>query len=439
MSDFTIILRSLTSRLFSTVTTVATVAVAVALMLVLLTTRDAGQRAFDRGSGDMHFLVSADASPLVSVLNGIFYANAPRRPLTWERFKQLERTFPWQYAIPTQLGDTYRSRPVMATTTDFFTKFKPNPGEDWRFAQGRAFERSFEVVLGSSAAAATGLKIGDAIALSHGASDSREPVKVDDHDDHSHDHAHDDHTHHEFEYKVVGILAPTGGSHDRALFTDLASTWIIHAHDVREKADPTVTTTVESDLTDSDRKITGVYLRLIAPPGSSIPTNFQQVFDMLRRDATITVAQPGQEISTLFKIVSNIDRLFIAIAAVVMLSSGISIMLALYNSMEQRRRQIAVFRVLGASRGRVFGLIAAESIVIGLLGAISGFLLSIVGGMAAAAALKDRVGLVIEPNVDPRSLVAVLLATIVLAGLAGLVPAFVAYRSSVSRSLRPLG
>jgi putative ABC transport system permease protein len=437
MSDFTIILRSLTSRLFSTVTTVATVAVAVALMLVLLTTRDAGQRAFDRDSGDMHFLVSADASPLVSVLNGIFYANAPRRPLTWERFKQLERTFPWQYAIPTQLGDTYRSRPVMATTTDFFAKFKPNPGEDWRFTQGRAFERSFEVVLGSSAAAATGLKIGDDIALSHGASDSREPFKDDDHDDH--DHSHAGHTHDEFKYKVVGILAPTGGSHDRALFTDLASTWIIHAHEARQKADPKVTTTVESDLKDEDRKITGVYLRLIAPPGSTIPTNFQQVFDMLRRDASITVAQPGQEISTLFKIVSNIDRLFIAIAAVVMLSSGISIMLALYNSMEQRRRQIAVFRVLGASRGRVFGLIAAESIVIGMLGAISGFLLSIVGGMAAAAALKDRLGLVIEPNVDPRSLVAVLLAAILLAGLAGLVPAFVAYRSSVSRSLRPLG
>ena len=160
---------------------------------------------------------------------------------------------------------------------------------------------------------------------------------------------------------------------------------------------------------------------------------------MLRRDATITVAQPGQEISTLFKIVSNIDRLFIAVAAVVMLSSAISIMLALYNSMEQRRRQIAVFRVLGASRGRVFGLIAAESIVIGLLGAFSGFLLSIVGGMAAASALRDRVGLVIEPAVEPRSLVAVLLATVVLAGLAGLVPAIVAYRSSVSRSLRPLG
>ncbi len=431
MSDFTIIFRSLTSRLFSTVTTVATVAVAVALMLVLLTMREAGKKAFERGSGDMHFLVSADASPLVSVLNGIFYANPPRRPLTWERYQQLQRAFPWTYAIPTQLGDSYLGLPVMATSTEFFTRFQPNPGEPWSFASGRAFEKSFEVVVGSSAAASSGLNIGDVVYLTHGIAQSRQLG------DASANEAL--HVHRDFAYTIVGILAPTGGSHDRALFTDVASTWIIHAHDVRKKADPAITTTTEADLTDSDRKITGVYLKLIAPPGSSIPTNFQQVFDMLRRDSSITVAQPGQEIATLFKIVSNIDRLFIAVAAVVMLSSGISIMLALYNSMEQRRRQIAVLRVLGASRGRVFGLIAAESIIIGLVGALAGTVLSIAGGFIAASALRDRLGLVIEPDLNPRSIVAVLLASIVLAALAGVIPALVAYRASVSRGLRPLG
>jgi len=431
VNDFTIILRSLSSRLFSTVTTIATVAVAVALMLVLLTMREAGKKAFERGSGDMHFLVSADASPLVSVLNGIFYANPPRRPLTWDRFKQLERTFPWTYAIPTQLGDSYLGLPVMATSQEFFTRFQPNPGESWAFAAGRAFDRSFEVVVGASAARSSGLGVGDVIYLTHGITQSRQLGDAS---------ANDGlHVHRDFAYTVVGILAPTGGSHDRALFTDVTSTWIIHAHDVRKKVDPAITTTTEADLTDADRKITGVYVKLIAPPGSSIPTNFQQVFDMLRRDSGITVAQPGQEIATLFKIVSNIDRLFIAVAGVVMLSSGISIMLALYNSMEQRRRQIAVLRVLGASRARVFGLIAAESVIIGLLGALAGIALSVAGGFIAASALRDRLGLVIEPDLEPRSIVGVLLATVVLAGLAGIIPATIAYRASVSRGLRPLG
>src|SRR5205085_11916441 len=81
MPDWTIISRSLRARLFSTVTTVITVGVAVALMLVLLTMRDSGRRAFERGSGNMHLLISRDASPLVSILNGVFYAGAPRAPL----------------------------------------------------------------------------------------------------------------------------------------------------------------------------------------------------------------------------------------------------------------------------------------------------------------------------------------------------------------------
>ena len=85
MNDFTIIRRSMTGRMFSTVTTAVTVAVAVALLLTLLSMRKAGEQAFERGSGNMHLLVSGDASPMVAVLNGVFYANAPARPISWAK------------------------------------------------------------------------------------------------------------------------------------------------------------------------------------------------------------------------------------------------------------------------------------------------------------------------------------------------------------------
>jgi putative ABC transport system permease protein len=151
------------------------------------------------------------------------------------------------------------------------------------------------------------------------------------------------------------------------------------------------------------------------------------------------VAQPAQEIAGLFRIVSNIDKLFLGIAGVVMLSSGIAIMLALYNSMEQRRRQIAVLRVLGASQGRVFGLVVTESVLIGLLGAAAGVLLAFVGANIGAGVLRESLGLVITPSLPPVELVSVLVATVVLAAIAGMIPAAVAYRTSVARSLRPLG
>jgi putative ABC transport system permease protein len=205
---------------------------------------------------------------------------------------------------------------------------------------------------------------------------------------------------------------------------------------VREN--PGVATT-EADLLDEDMKITGVYLRLVTRGGSDTPANLPQVFDSLRRDGSLTVAQPAQEIAGLFRIVSNIDKLFVGIAGVVMLSSGIAIMLALYNSMEQRRRQIAVLRVLGASQGRVFGLVVTESVLIGLLGAAAGVLLAFVGANIGAGVLRESLGLVITPSLPPVELVSVLVATVVLAAVAGMIPAAVAYRTSVARSLRPLG
>jgi len=103
MDDFSIVLKSLKARMFSTVTTSLTVAVAVAMLLVLLGMRDSGRQAFSRGAGNMHLLISAESGPLESVLNGIFYANAPRRPLPWAKYEQLAESQPWAYTIPVQI------------------------------------------------------------------------------------------------------------------------------------------------------------------------------------------------------------------------------------------------------------------------------------------------------------------------------------------------
>jgi len=476
ISEFTIVRRSMTARLFSTVTTVVTVAIAVALMLVLLGLRDSGRQAFSRGSGNMHLLVSRDASPLVSVLNGVFYANAPSRPILMREFEAfmrapagrrppLEALTEW--AIPTQLGDTFRGHPVMATTRAFFEEFEPVNDEPWALAEGEFFDEPFEAVLGADVARKTGLGVGQTIYLTHGTG-SGDAVEGDveqeqggEHEEHADEHElpHDenepadeeeagdrpgagsgDHLHHEFGYEIVGILEPTGSAHDRALFTDLTSSWIIHAQERRQRAAPAGTTierTTESDLRPEDRMITGVYLRA-AGRGGDASAVLPQVFEAIRRNPGYTVASPTDQIDRLFAIVGNIDQIFIGIAAVVMVSSGIAIMLALYNSMGQRRRQIAVLRVLGCSRGRIFGIVMTESALIGLLGAVVGIGLSVGGLVLVASVLERRVGLVIEPTLGPPLVLIVAAATVVLASMAGVVPAIAAYRTSVARNLRPL-
>jgi len=450
ISDMTIVLRSLRTRALATSVATALVAIAVALLLVLLSLREAASQAFRRGTGNIHLLVSADASPLVAVLNGLFYANAPANPIAWAKFKEIEGSFPWQWCIPTQLGDSFRGQPVMATSAEFFTDFEPVAGMPFQFSDGRVFEEAFEVVVGSSVARDFGLQVGQKIVFTHGSGGSREGG-----------HEHADHP-----YEVVGVLQPTGSAHDRALFTNLVSTWVIHAEEKRahepkvaesETNAPKPETTAseadhdhghdhghdhvhvdEADLRDDEKLITGILLRIPTRSGSDASASIAAQFDRLRRDVSITVAQPAQQIGRLMALIGDIDWLFVAMAVVVLFSSAASIMLAMVSSMELRRRQVAILRVLGASAWRVFALAITESTLIGLVGAGIGAALAIVGGQIATTLLQERVGLVIAGAVDSRAAILVAAGAVVLAALAGIVPAVKAYRTSIARHLKPL-
>ncbi len=428
MTDFTIVLRSLRVRLFSTIVTALLVATSAGLLLTILSLRSAGKAAFERGSGNAHLLVSADQSPLVAVLNGLFYANPPRAPLSQAKVSEIRRLFPWDFMVETQLGDSYRGFPVLATTPEFFTKFEPVVGEPWAPASGKFFDGNMQVVLGAACARETGLRMGAKLVLTHGSGASREGGEGEEHG----------HVHREYEFEVVGILKPTGSPHDRALFVSLESSWILHAHDRREREGLEGKVTA-ADLLEDDRKVTGMLLRLPTRSGSNVSSALQQVFDTLRRDTSITVAQPADQIDKLFNIVANVDGIFIALAIVTLFSSAVAILLSMVNSMAQRRRQIAVLRVLGASQSRVFGIVLTEAAVIGLLGSIAGILVSAIALTITTAWLRESLGLIIAPDFDPRASVIVAAGAVALSALAGLVPAVMAYRTSVSTQLRPLG
>ena len=419
MNDISIVVKSVRSRRLSTIITAASVAVATALLLTMLSLRTASFEAFQRGTGTTHLLVSADSSPLSAVLNGVFYANAPSNPIAWSKFQEIKNGFPYDWVVPTQQGDSFRGFPVAAVGPEFFTRFEPVRGEPWKLVDGQFPSKLFEVCLGSTVAADTGLRVGQKIVLTHGTGASP--------------HAHE---HEESPFVIVGVLQPSGSAHDRVVFTDLESSWILHAQERREHAGIEEAATV-ADLTDEDRKITGILLRLPTRPGRDASAAIQQQFDALRRDTAIVVAQPAQQIDRLRSIIGNIDELFIALGVAVLLSSGISILLSMHNSMAERRKQIALLRALGVARVRITGMILTEATLIGFAGAIGGCALSLIGNAVASGALKSRIGLVVDPTLDPRSTVIIVAGAIVLSALAGVLPAITAYRTPVADNLRP--
>lgn len=427
MSDLGIVLRSLRARMFSTTVVVLLVAISAGLLLAILSLRTAGERAFERGTGNAHLLVSRDGSPLVSVLNGLFYANPPKAPIEQAKLDELRGSFPWAMFVPTAVGDSYRTFPVVATVPEFFTKFEPVVGEPWKFAEGRAFDKNFEVVIGSGVARETGLRMGAKLILTHGSGKSREGVA----DEHAHEHK-------EYQYTVVGILEPTGSPHDRALFTDLTSCWILHAHDrfEREGAHKTVT---PADLVPEDKVVTGVLLRLPSRDNAGAPPALASQYDRIRRDGSLTVAIPSNEVQRLFGIVKSIDVLFLAMAGATLVSSAVAILLSMINSMSERRRQVAILRVLGASKPRIFWLVLTESTIVGLVGAALGVVVCGAVLFLSTKWLLSAHGIVIAPELDARSAVLVAMGTTLLAAIAGIVPSVLAYRTPVARNLRPIG
>lgn len=417
LSDWNIVTRSMRSRRFSTILTILTVAIATGLMTLLISMRSAGENAFKRGTGNVQILISKEPGPLASVLNSMFYAQAPGNSISWDQYQSLQSQYPFAWTVPTLLGDSYRAAPVMGTTIAFFESFNPATNQPWELESGSYFARPFEVVVGSRASRENNLKIGDSISLTHGAPKTQGA-----------------HNHNEFSFTVVGVLRPTSTAHDRAIFTMLESSWILHAHDRREEVLGHDIQTGIEDLNDEDRKITAIYASIGDRKAALV-----QVLSALRSDPNWTVANPADTIGSLFTIVSNIDQVLFAMAIAVMCSSGVSILVALYNSMEQRRRQIAVLRVLGASKMRVFNLILTESALIGLVGGFVGIGLAIASGSLVSTILQSRVGIVVHPSLPVDGYLMLVLATIALSCIAGIIPALVAYKTSVVRSLRPIG
>jgi putative ABC transport system permease protein len=466
ISDMTLVLRGMRTRGLSTIITILSVALAVALVLVLLTLRDSGKRTFERGTGDMHLLVTADASPLTGVLNSIFFASTPPRALPHTKFQAIAESAPWSYALPLAFGDSWRSAPVVGVTADFFASFRPAPDAPFALRTGRflgvpeangAPATNFEVVVGSAVAQRANLRVGDTLFITHGFSRSAGEIAGDlvraggrlptpggehDHDHSGHDSGTEAHVHFDYGFRVVGILEPTATPHDRALFIPLQGAWVMHAQDrlAKQSLQPQVgPVATEQDLLESDKLVTAIYARLITREGSDVPANLQAVFDQLRRDPTITISQPTQQIGQLFTIVDGVHRLFVAMAIVVMLSSGVGILLALYNSMHERRRQVAILRVLGATKARILNLVLAESALLGIAGGALGVVLALGGALLTSGLLRSRFGLVIAPQLDARVIVIVVASAVLLACLAGLLPALAAYRVSVAKHLRPVG
>lgn len=403
-------------RPFATLLNVALLAVGIATMtLVLLVSVELEQR-MRRDAQDIDLVVGAKGSPLQLVLAGVFHVDVPPGNVPLAAVEALARNPLVKDVIPLALGDSYRGYRIVGTEPALVAHYRAP------LRAGRLWERPLEAVLGSEVARATGLAVGGSFAGSHGLGATGA------------EHA-------QSSFAVVGVLAATGTVVDRLILTSLQSVWDVHEahHDGADHAaatQPATGATAHSAAGDhadhaaeEGREVTLALVRYASPVAAASLPRAVNVGTVLQ---AASPAQESARLLTVFGVGTDVVRGF---GWLLVAASALGLLVALTQAMDERRGDIAIMRVLGASRARVVGVLLVE----GLLLAAAGALL----GLAIAHALIAGLGAWL-PEAAPFAAGAArwqpaefgIVAVALVAGIiATIVPAWRAYRLDVAATL----
>jgi len=262
-----------------------------------------------------------------------------------------------------------------------------------------------EAVIGAQVAEASGLRIGDTFKSTHGF------IQVPGADEH------------EEQYTVVGILRRSGTPNDRAIFCGIESVWDLHAHHDEEHE-------AGHEHHHPEDEVTAVLVKLASP---ALRFEYR---DRINRNFNAMAAIPIQEIQKLYEqLLGTAKAVLLAIGYLVVVISAMSILIGLYMAILQRRRDLAIMRALGATRGEIFGSVLIEAFWVTLLGIAAGQALGMLVCAALGRYLTQRLGFHLSAVVWSPDLVSALSAVLLMGMLAGILPAWQAYRTDVARDL----
>ncbi len=400
MSLWTIVLRSLRQHALSTVITAFSIALAGGLLMAVWVVKTEAQRNFSQVNAGFDAVLGPRSSKLQLVLNSIFHLEASPGLLAPADVEDIRKHPAVQHAIPIAVGDNYYGYRIVGTLTNLLTDVEYTPGKRYRLHSGRVFDPTLrEAVVGSFAAQKLGLKVGVTFQPFHGLN-------------------FDPKSQHQETYVVVGVLEPSNTPTDRVIWIPLSGVQLMGGHDAA------LSSQVSAVL---------IKLRGGAQTGFRLDTMYNKQGDRL------TFAWPIDTVMTqLFEKIGWFDKILALVAYLVALVAAGSILASIYNSMNERRRDIAILRALGARRGIIFGTIVLESATIATLGMVAAFVVyaAIVG--TAAAIIRSQTGVVLNAMAFHPVMIWATGGMIALGALAGVVPAWKAYRTPVAENLVPV-
>ncbi len=410
-------LASLNNRRFTALLTVFAIALSVCLLLAVERVRSETRAGFASTISGTDLIVGARSGSVNLLLYSVFRIGNATNNIRWDSFERFAEHPRVSWAIPISLGDSYRGYRVMGTSDAYFEHYRYGRKQPLQLAEGRAFaEDPFEVVLGAEVAAALQHKLGDQLVLAHGVA----TVSLIQHDDKP--------------FRVVGILKRTGTPVDRTLHISLAGMEALHVdwqHGMPARGAARVDAEQARQLDLQPQQITAFLLGL----NSRIATfALQREINQYRGEPLLAIL-PGVALQELWSLVGTAEKALFVVSLFVVLTGLIGMLTAILTSLNERRREMAILRSVGARPWHIAGLLVVEAFALALAGVLLGLLLLYLAIAVAQVPLQGHYGIYL-PLALPSTYEWTLLAAILLAGLViGCVPAWRAYRQSLADGL----
>jgi len=390
----TLSLGYLRARALNTVLNVLLLAFGVATITLLLLTMHQLQERMGRDARGIDLVAGAKGSPLQVILSAIYHLDIPTGNIALAQAKEIAKHRMVKKTIPLALGDSYKSFRIVGSNHDYVAHY------GGKLAAGRLWEKPMEVVIGADVAQRLRHSVGATFTGAHGIADGGAE-------------------HGDAPYQVVGVLAPGGTVLDRLVLTGIESVWLVH--DEHQGTD--------AKVTEEDKEITAMLIQYATPMAVAVLPRY------INNNSEMQAASPAIETARLFSVIGVGVDVLRGFALVLILSAGLSLFIALYNALAERRYDLALMRTLGASPGKLMALMLCEGTLLAGLGAALGLalghILTEVLGRALTAAQQISVtGLTWVPGELWLIAVALLVGVV-----AALLPAWRAYRTDIAHTL----
>ncbi len=408
--------KSLWNRRATAILTAGSIAVSVALLFTVEKIRITSKEAFENTISDVDLLVGARTGGVQLLLYSVFRMGNATNNVSWESYQQFKSHPEVKWTIPMSLGDSHYGFRVLGTSPEYFDLYRFGRRRSLQLSEGKKFSDVFDAVIGADIAKELGYDVGRKIILSHGV----EQVSFQSHDDKP--------------FTIVGILEKTGTPVDRTVHVSLAGIEAIHA-DWQDGAPPrpgeSLSTEAVRKMDLTPKSITAFLIKLNSRIGIF---SVRKEINEYRKEALLAVV-PGLTLQELWDTVSVAEKALVLISFAVVFGGLFGMMTMLLAALNERRREMAILRSVGARSLHIFLMLLLEAEILVISGCLGGLTIVYLGIFSIRSWVQTNFGMYL-PISAPSSYEFMLLGLLVVAGgFVGVVPAWRAYQNSVGDGL----